>query len=180
MYTIISNIIVWTIIFLVLGNIKIRVNEKREESESGTHENWEYVIEYGKGLKVLMTIGVIFFGIIFFINFATYFWDWELGKGISLGTVIFFFIVLLFYLATFSGIVVWRIKVSGEEIYYRNYFGIVKRFRFTELDKIIEKKNHKIIVFCNNRKAFSIDNNLPLGVFFIVSARRFHVKIEQN
>lgn len=144
-------------------------------------EESKYVIQYPVFLKGIMIAGFMFFLIFFFIELGTYIGIWDIFEGVDLGTVIFYGCVVLFYLASVGGIVIWRIIIDKEDIFYRNYFGITKNYKFTEVDRVIEKKSRKLLVYQNGKRIFSIDNNLPLGVYFIYWCRQYKVDVvEEN
>ena len=149
----------------------------RDSMERNSLGEGRFSVEYSWALKWIMIIGVLFFGAIFVINIGTYTGIWSVGTGVDLSTVIFFGLFLLFYIASFAGIVIWRIKVDKESICYRNYLGITKKYRFSDLDSIVEKKNRKLLVYQNGKRIFSIDNNLPTGVYFLYCAKKYGVQV---
>lgn len=177
MQDIIGNMITWLVIIIVLatlGNNAVVLGKKdpyvKGKRKESLDDNY-YIIQYGKILKIIISIGLIFFTIIFLINVLTYLNICVLGTGIDASTVIFFGVFLAFYAITFSGVVIWRIVVDDDEIIYRNYYGKTKRYTFNELSEIKELKNRKIIVYSGGKKIFAIDNNLPMGAYFKSTAR---------
>ncbi|WP_455713986.1 DUF6560 family protein [Anaerosporobacter sp.] len=84
---------------------------------------------------------------------------------------------LKFVFATAFFVMSWRITVDKDTIYYRNYFFITKQYKFSDLDKVIEKKNHNIIVYREGKRIFSIDFTLENGPYFLHQARVYNVNI---
>lgn len=176
MQGIIGNMITWLVIIVVLatlGNNAVQLGKKDPYKKGKRQESLDdnyYIIQYSKMLKVIISIGLLFFIIVFLVNILTYLNICVLGMGIDAGTVFFFGLFLMFYVATFSGIVIWRVVVDDDEIIYRNYYGKTKRYTFNEISEVKELKNHKIIVYSKGRKIFAIDNNLPMVAYFKCTA----------
>ncbi len=144
--------------------------------DNSLEEN-KYVIQYPVFLKGIMIAGFMFFLIFFLIGLGTYIGIWDIFVGVDLGTVIFYGCVVLFYLTCVGGVVVWRIIIDKEDIFYRNYFGITRKYKFTEIDRVIEKENGKLLVYKNGRRIFSIDNNLPEGFYLWRFANEYKIEI---
>lgn len=182
MQDIICNMITWLAIILVLltlrNNVFVLGERDGYKNDKNSLNDGCYIIQYSRFLKIFISIGLFFFLVIFAVNVLTYFNICILGTGVDAGTVIFFGLFVIFYTATFSGVVVWRIVVNGNEILYRNYLGRIKRYTFEEISEIRELKSHKLIVYSNDKKIFSIDNNLPMGAYFKCTAREKGVLIK--
>lgn len=177
MRDVISNMITWTVIIVVLatlGNNAVTLGKKDPYKNAKRPKSLDdnfCIIQYSKMLKIIISIGLIFFIMLFLVNILTYLDICILGTGIDAGTVVFFGIFVMFYVFAFSGVVVWRVIIDDNEIIYRNYYGKTKRYTFNEISEIKELRNHKIIVYSNGKKIFSIDNSLPMGVYFKCTAR---------
>lgn len=165
MEDIISNIIVLMVITLVMGSLKLKVNKKRIEVndvESGKRLEKEakegrLVIKFGRGIKSILIIGVIFFGIFFVIGTGTYIGFWDIFVGVDLGTVIVFGLILLFVFFTTFITIGWRIIVDKDNIYYRNYFFITKMYKFSELDKVVEKRTITLLLIRKEKGYFQLN-----------------------
>lgn len=172
MQDIIGNMITWLVIVAVLATLgnNAAVLGKKDPYRKGKRQeplaDHYYVIQYGKMLKYIIAIGLLFFMIMFLVNILTYLNICVLGTGIDKSTVLFLGLFLMFYAATFSGVVIWRIVVDDEEIIYRNYYGKTKRYTFNEISEIKELENNEIIVYSRGKKIFSINNNLPSAMYF--------------
>lgn len=127
----------------------------------------QFEVCYGTGLKVTMIVCALFCVLMLVINVGNCVADWGLGTGSGVFTIVVFGAGLLLSLSCVSGVVIWRIKVIGDTVYYRNYFGITKKYT-AKLDKVVMTQNHKIIVYHEGRRIFSIDNNLEQGVEFML------------
>ena len=136
-----------------------------------------YCFQFNKSLIVICGIGALFFLAIFIINIITFLGIAVLGKGISLGTVIFFGLFDMFYWICFLGFSLWRININGEEIVYRNAIGITKKYTFNDITEIRKNKKGRVVVFMGKRKIFAIDDFLPFGPLFVALARKRGIQI---
>lgn len=191
MENIITNIIIWVVVPLIIGRLTFKANLNRKkvrEVEScksnslegeGEGEQIEdrFVLEIGRGVKLITIIPVIIFGIIFVVNIGTYAGGWDLGKGIDLGTVILFGVFFLLCFALLLAVTGWKLTVVKDTIFYRNYFFITKQYKFPELDKVIYKKNGNIVVYREGKKIFLIDFIIWSKVDFVYQARVYNVDI---
>lgn len=182
MQDIICNMITWVVIIVVMSTLSnnVLVLGKRDgyKADKMSLNSGYYIIEYSKPLKIIISVGFLFFLAIFIVNVITYLGICVLGTGIDAGTVIFFGLFVLLCTATFSGVVIWRIVIDGNEIIYRNYIGRTRRYTFEEISEIKELKNHKLIAYSNGKRIFSIDNNLPMGAYLKCIAREKGVLIK--
>ena len=184
MQDIIGNAITLLVIIIVLAlitysnalTIKKEVKYKNKKKKQSFADNF-YFIEFGKPLKIVMFIGVLFFGWLLVVNVLTYLDICVLGSGVDLSTVIIYSVIFCFYMFMFSVVVMWRVIVDDNEIFYRNYFVITKRYTFDEIDEVKETKNEDIHVYSKGKKIFYIDHMLPTGVFLICTSREKGVKV---
>lgn len=133
-----------------------------------------FEIKYDKWLQILMIVAFLFFGFFFVTAIGNVYWGWEIIPNNTVGTIVGFGFFVALDLASVLGVCVWKIDVNGEEIIYRNYFGIKKKYNFKELEVYVNKKD-KIYAYKNKKKVFTIDNNLPAGVHFMVRACEYGV-----
>lgn len=61
---------------------------------------------------------------------------------------------------------VWKVTVKGEDIMFRNSFGITKRYRFDDIT-YVDKKSGALKVYSGNKKIFTFDKNIDYLYFDI-------------
>lgn len=176
--TILITVIIMSIIMLDgVKLLKKDDNKKRRDNIQFGKES--FCFQFGKSLIVICGIGALFFLAIFIVNVITFLGISVLGKGISLGTVIFFGLFDMFYLICFFGFYLWRININGEEIVYRNAIGITKKYTFNDITGIRQNKKGRVVVFMGKRKIFAIDDFLPFGPIFVALARQRGIQIDE-
>ena len=177
--TILLTVIIMGFVMLDSANLLKKDNNKkhRDKIQFGKES---FCFQFGKSLIVICGIGALFFLAIFTVNVITYLGIAVLGKGISIGTVIFFGLFDVFYLICFFGFSFWRINIEGEEIVYRNAFGMIKKYTFNDITEIRQNKKGRVVVFMGKRKIFAIDDFLPFGPLFVALARERGIQITET
>lgn len=83
-----------------------------------------YTLEYGMELKIVVLLCLIIGSLFWIINLGNIVWGWGIGTGSDTFTLLIFSVIEIVGLYVFSLTCIWRVKVNGDEIEYRNYFGI--------------------------------------------------------
>jgi len=60
---------------------------------------------------------------------------------------------------------VWKVTVEGENIMFRNSFGIIKRYRFDDITYVDKKRSGALKVYSGNKKLFTFDENIDYFYF---------------
>jgi hypothetical protein len=165
------------------GNVKKRKDEVEHYRTKGyinspPLDTGNFVIKYDGMIKVAIDISFGFFVLALLINIGNVFFGWGFGSGSGIFTLIGFGFLFLLTGYAFLGTTVWKITVRGNEIIYRNYFGISKTYYYSQLEKIIITKKEKIMVYQDGKKIMTIDNNLDGGIYFRFWANKYNVQIE--
>ena len=174
--TILLTLIIMGFILFNSANLLKKDNNKkrRDKIQFG---NESFCFQFGKSLIAICGIGALFILAIFIVNVITYLGIAVLGKGISIGTVIFFGLFDVFYLICFFGFSFWRINIDGDKIVYRNAIGLTKKYTFKDITEIRQNKKGRVVVFMGKRKIFAIDDFLPFGPLFVALARERGIQI---
>lgn len=185
---IIKNVLVTAIVLFVMRLIMTGVERKREEvrksieeenSSKGKKKNnnpltsRKIVIEYGKGIKVLMLVAFIA---------ATAFLLLSVNAMVLAGETV---VVLLLIFGSFAllcavgvgGTVLWRITLEGDNIEYSDYLGIKHHYKWDEISKVLICAK-KIKVYKGNRVIFTVDDNVPEGDYLIGIAKERNIPVE--
>jgi len=107
--------------------------------------------------------GFAFFSMFMILNYGNIYYHWGIGVGWGIGTSIGFTAMWLLALSCIMGVVIWRIDVDGDEVVYRDYFGVRHKYEAKDFDKIRIKKNGTLQAFVKGKHIFSIDSNEPMG-----------------
>lgn len=181
MQNVIINVIIWvTVSWIVsmLGNSAISNLKEGKISIKELSKDNSYIIQYPTFIKVIIVIALLL-GLCFFLApLLTYLGICVMGTGAEAWVVILFGGLELLCLYAFSGIVIWRIIIEDNLIIYRNYLGITHKYNFSDITKIIEKKNGKVLVYINKKKIFSLDDNVPEIYSFICTAQEKGIEVE--
>ena len=113
-----------------------------------------YTLEYGIAQKIVIIlclfIGTLFWG----INVGNVFWGLGIGTS-NIYTVLIFSIFEILGLYVFSLVCIWRVKVSDNEVEYRNYFGIKKHYKLDDIF-VVSKRDGEVEVYQNYKKIFTV------------------------
>lgn len=150
---------------LVLFTIAQYVRAKRRQIELENKPAKEklllktkiYTLEYGMGLKIVAVLCLIVGSLFWIINLGNILWGWGIGTGSDVFTLTGFSIMEILDLYVFSFTCIWRVKVNGDDIEYRNYFGIKKHYKLDDIF-IVSKRDGEVVVyqFSNDKKIFTI------------------------
>lgn len=188
---IIKNVLVTAIVLfvmrLIMTGVERRRDAVRENIEGANSSNGKkgsnpllskkVIIEYGKGIKLLMLFGFIMFVTILLINIGDVFWGWKIGKDAGIPTIVIFSFITLFFAFCIGGTVFWRIKIDGDDIVYSDYLGIKHHYKWDEISKVLICAK-KIKVYKGNRVIFTVDDNVPEGDYLIGIAKERNIPVE--
>lgn len=178
MTNILVNIVIIIVVTIIIGSLYSKVDMARRRVQN--NENIDpltdgiFSIEYGKGIKILAIINLLFFTTLLVLCCGDYFGNWGIGENSSLGVVVFFFLYNLFSLYFLLGTCIWKVTVNKYDITYRNYLGITKVYDFRTIE-VRRNKKGTIYVYSNGNKKIRIDDNLEGGIYFLYWAKKYKV-----
>lgn len=147
------------IVLLVLRYNKEKRERKLKEKVSKRElgEVIEYSIRCSKIMFAIMLSGVIVFG----FGFAGCYYDNQLNwfTGVGIGAP------FLLSLCGFLYSAVWKVSVSGDELAFRNMFGIVRHYKVSDVTCVVLKKTGASAVYIDERKIFTIDELMVAAEF---------------
>jgi len=149
--------LVTSILIPVLLVWLLRPRKKTKEEEK-QEEQGRYTIQYEKKLKIFICFSGLLCGIGLIVSLGNdlHWWKANSATWVTVGFGLF----MLLCLYAIGGTCIWRIKVNGDDIAYRNMFGITKHHKVSEIDRIEYKKTREVY-YSKGRKIFTIDDNVP-------------------
>ena len=143
-------------------------------------EEGKYEIKKGIAIITISSFSIFVLGSRLLAFYGSLAWGWNPAYYLTEEEIILYEALVIVYSLLLIGSLQWRVVVDGSDIYYRNYFGIYKKFSFLEVDKVVEVKNMTNIVFYNGRIIFSIDKKLKYSPYFLYTAQKHNIKIEKE
>ena len=137
------------------------------------------IIEYSREMKLLMTGFFALFYSIFLICLGDLLWGWEIWTNIDWIVCIGFGIFAFgLGLPCFLGTNVWKIELKANEVVYRNYIGMKRKYTWRSITKIKKKKSGTIIAYAGKNRIFTIDDNIMSGILFEAVCKEKGIRIE--
>jgi len=178
---ILTNILIVGLLLWLLSPKKQTKQEEKAEAKAELKraKAGRYTIEYPWKLKLFMLFGLLFFSFLFIwcLGNELHWWkaNSELWVTVAAG------LIMCFFLYVVGGVCIWRIKINGDDIAYRNMFGITKHYKVSEIDRI-EYKKTKQVFYSRGRKIFTIDDNVPHNylAYTVAAYREKQQKQEQE
>lgn len=165
--------IVASIVIAIIGYQREKHTKERSEAEKKRRENGsniydQYVIQSFRMIFFVMAIGFLFFSACLIGCYYSEQWGWDTGIGFGL--------VTLFFLIGVMNTGLWKIRVSGDDIVFRNTFGITKHYKFTQITCLVKKKSGATRVYIGGKRIFTFDDNMP-SIDFNIQAMNMNIPI---
>lgn len=127
--------------------------------------------------KIVLVIGIIcavfFSGLIVWMTMIP-------NDTVNRLVYIFFslFVILGLFLAVYCA--VWKVKIDGSQIIYRQFTGIKKKFAFTDITKVKMKNQQQIKVYAKDKVIFKVDWNCKGFNVLVERLRNEQIPFENN
>lgn len=150
-------IFVFFIMFARYVSLKKRQIDIKNSSikEKKLLEKKTYTLEYGIAQKIVSVICLFGWSLFWINEIGNNF----LGVGFGIGSDIFTFTMASIFeilsLYIFSFVCIWRVKVSDNEVEYRNYFGRKKHYKLDDIF-VVSKRDGEVEVYQNYKKIFTV------------------------
>lgn len=141
----------------------------------------QFTAEYSTAAKIIVII--CFLVSVFFVvmNYGNLIGKWGIGKGFGVLTSVVFTMMFLMSLLCIMLIIVWKVNVKNDNVYYRNYYGVTKVYSAEEITEVRKKKSGATIVYKGPKKIFVIDESLKMGnYYFELWAQEHNIPIIQR
>ena len=151
-----KNIVITVIIFAIVRAVIPGFQKIAEAEKPGEFSLEKFVIRSPKILNVIIItclIGTMFF---FIIPFGTLVGWWNVWTHVEWWQIWIVSIFVVLGLALLGIVVIKRITVDGDNITYRDPFGINHHYTWDDVTKVVMKKD-EMIVYGGKRKLFTVN-----------------------